>query len=135
MLKLRVDDSDAVNVALHRPASQSSTSEWSVPDESGRAVSGERHGSLAFHTDVEPSPWWQVELERVYPLDAIVIWNRDDDLAYRARTLRIEVSLDGRHWEAVHQGCDLFRRGLERAPAGAFPGRPGQGPLGEGVPR
>ena len=108
MLKLIVDDSDTVNVAVNRPASQSSTSEWSVPNESGRAVSGERRGSLAFHTDVEPFPWWMVDLERVYPIDAIVIWNRDDDLAYRARSLRLHVSLDGRNWDLVHQGVTHF---------------------------
>lgn len=108
MLKLILDDSDTVNVARHCPASQSSTSEWSAPNESGRAVSGIRQGSLSFHTSPEPFPWWQVDLQRSYPLDAIVVWNRDDDLAFRARSLRIHVSPDGSQWTLVHAGVTYF---------------------------
>jgi hypothetical protein len=108
VLKLILDDADVVNVARGRPASQSSTSQWSAPDESSRAVSGERHGSLAFHTDAEPQPWWLVDLERSYAIDAIVIWNRDDEFASRARTLRIELSLDGGDWQTVHRGITYF---------------------------
>ena len=108
-LKILVNTTDTVNVALNQPATQSSVSEWSVLNESGRAVTGHRSGSYSFHTLVESNPWWKVDLQRPYPIDAIVIWNRDDQYAARASALRIHVSLDGIEWLLVLQGRTFFR--------------------------
>ena len=108
-LKLLLDATDTVNVALNQPATQSSVSEWSVPNESGRAVNGHRSGSFSFHTLVESNPWWKVDLQKPYPIDAIVVWNRDDEYAARASTLCIHVSLDGIEWLLVLQGRTFFR--------------------------
>jgi hypothetical protein len=108
-LKLLVDATDTVNVALNQPATQSSVSEWSVLNESGRAVNGHRSGSFSFHTLVESNPWWKVDLQRPYPIDAIIIWNRDDQYAARASALCIHVSLDGLEWLLVLQGRTFFR--------------------------
>jgi F5/8 type C domain len=108
-LKLIVEAADTVNVALNQPATQSSVSQWSVSNESGRAVNGHRSGSYSFHTLFEPNPWWKVDLQRPYPIDAIVVWNRDDEYAVRASTLCIHVSLDGIEWLLVLQGRTFFR--------------------------
>ena len=108
-LKLLVDATETVNVALNQPATQSSVSAWSVSNESGRAVNGHRSGSFSFHTLFESNPWWQVDLQRPYPIDAIVIWNRDDQYAERASALCIHVSLHGIEWFLVLQGRTFFR--------------------------
>ena len=108
-LKIIVNATDTVNVALNQPATQSSVSEWSVLNESGRAVNGHRSGSYSFHTLVESNPWWKVDLQRPYPIDAIVIWNRDDQYAARASALCIHVSMDGIEWLLVFQGRTFFR--------------------------
>jgi hypothetical protein len=115
-LKLLLDATDTVNVALNQPATQSSVSEWSVSNESGRAVNGHRSGSYSFHTLVESNPWWKVDLQRPYPIDAIVIWNRDDQYAARASALCIHVSLDGIEWLLVFQGRTFFRGEITSRP-------------------
>ena len=122
-LKIRVDATDTVNVALNQPATQNPMSEWSVLNESGRAVNGHRSGSYSFHTLVESNPWWKVDLQRPYPIDAIIlIWNRDDQYAARASALRIHVSLDGIEWLLVFQ-VDIFPRRKNVAPLSASAGR------------
>jgi hypothetical protein len=107
-LRLLLNAADTINVALHRPATQSSVSQWSQPNESSRAVNGQRTGSFAFHTLAENSPWWKVDLEREFPLDAIVIWNREGEFADRARTIQIHVSIDDTEWLLVHTGLIHF---------------------------
>lgn len=91
------------NVALGRPARQSSRSRWSRDDDPQGAVDGEITGSYGFHTADEPNPWWMVDLGRNYPLRQIRVFNRIDCCAERARTLGIYVSSDGRNWELVYQ--------------------------------
>lgn len=69
------------NVAVGKPASQVSTAWDGVPE---RAVDGNTAGDYlvdqsSSHTE-EPSDqaWWQVDLTRPYPVDAVEIWNRTD---------------------------------------------------------
>ena len=57
-----------------------------------------------------------VDLERPYPIDAVVIWNRDDDFAWRARSLRIQVSVDGERCQVLQQGRNFFRRSFTGCP-------------------
>ena len=98
-----------LNVALGKPARQSSTSQWSRPGESADAVSGRFPSDFAFHTDIEDSPWWQVDLEAVYPLEAIIVHNRVmDEFQSRARTLKIEVAERENDWVLVHAGFSRF---------------------------
>jgi hypothetical protein len=97
-----------VNVALGKAAEQSSYSEWSSPGEAGNAVSGSFPGDFAFHTDIEDSPWWRLDLGAAYPIEAIVIHNRILSLAERARTLKVESSQDGLEWTLIHAGLAYF---------------------------
>ncbi len=68
------------NIALGKPALQSSTSFWSR----GATVAADaRHGNDGqvgdvdtFHTEFEKSPWWQVDLENIYNIKKIYITNR-----------------------------------------------------------
>ncbi|MGZ5436924.1 MAG: hypothetical protein ACXW3F_12775, partial [Pyrinomonadaceae bacterium] len=50
------------NLALTRPARQSSTSQWSQPNDAKGAVDGNVSGGFGFHTESQQNPWWQVDL-------------------------------------------------------------------------
>lgn len=70
------------NIALHKPARQSSD----YVDYSGasNAVDGNTYGywtgrgTTITHTLGEIGPWWEVDLENVYEIQEIKIWNRVD---------------------------------------------------------
>jgi hypothetical protein len=97
-----------INVALNKPAEQSSLSQWSRPGEAGRAVSGQFPDAFAFHTEHEANPWWQVDLETVYPIEAIFIHNRRPLFRERAHTVRVEVAKRPDEWVLVHAGFADF---------------------------
>ncbi|KAL3854240.1 hypothetical protein ACJMK2_013515 [Sinanodonta woodiana] len=68
-----------VNLALHRPAFQSSVG---FNGSANLAVDGNRdpnffHGSC-IHTASEPFSWWAVDLGKVFSITAIKIYNRND---------------------------------------------------------
>jgi hypothetical protein len=90
------------NIAKGKPASQSSLSRWSRPNDAQGAVSGHRTGRFGFHTDEEPNPWWQVDLLAPAPIHRIRLWNREDIAPERARNLVIELSEDGVAWDVAH---------------------------------
>ena len=62
----------AKNLALGRPATQSSVSRWSkfpTPEaDAAGAVNGTIDGQPGFHTANEPCPWWQVDLQATYAI-------------------------------------------------------------------
>jgi hypothetical protein len=74
---------DSVNLALNRPALQSSTSSWShsdIPEEDARgANNGKISRELGFHTQNERFRWWQVDLQEEFLIRKIVIYNRHID--------------------------------------------------------
>ncbi len=105
-----------VDMARGRPASQSSLSPWSTPDDAAAAVSGEVPVDFAFHTDLEPDPWWQVDLGSDYPIELIVVHNRRLSCQDRARALRVLVSRDGADWTTVHTGHVTFGDGYDGLP-------------------
>lgn len=92
------------NIALNKPAQQSSISRYSQPNDSQGAVNGIKNGGFGFCTDKEVNPWWQVDLEQVYSITEIQVYNRINSLlvANRARTLTILLSSDGENWELVY---------------------------------
>ncbi len=79
------------NIALGRPARQSSLSEWSTgPDDAQGAVSGNFTGSYQFHTNFEFSPWWEVDLPGRFVIRQIGIYNRMEFSSRRPVRLQIE---------------------------------------------
>ena len=69
----------SANLALGRPAAQSSTSEAATAN---RAVDGNEdsdytHGSVS-STKQEPQPWWEVDLGEAAPIRSIQVWHRSD---------------------------------------------------------
>ena len=66
-------------MAKGKPTKQSSTSSLGSPD---RATDGKSNtdyrGNSCSHTKSEQSPWWRVDLGRIYPVRRVKITNRGD---------------------------------------------------------
>jgi Domain of unknown function (DUF1929)/F5/8 type C domain len=82
----------STNVALGRPATQSSTLYTSA----AVAVDGNTNGNFAAasttHTENTFQPWWQVDLGSVQNLGSIKLWNRTDCCADRLSNFYVLVS-------------------------------------------
>lgn len=91
------------NLAFGKPASQSSTCEFSVyevAEEDARLGNGPRAGGIGFHTAFETDPWWQVDLQQEAAIQFIDIYNRLD-LKERCTRLAVLISFDGERWTLV----------------------------------
>ncbi len=97
-----------VNVALGKPATQSSRPAWCPLGPDG-LVNGDFSQEYNAHTDVDQPAWWQVDLGQRLPLSAIVVHNRREMAREAARSLRVEVSDDGAAWTLIHAGLTHFR--------------------------
>lgn len=112
-------NANLINVALNKPATQSSISRWSKPDEAGTAVNGIKSGEQSFHTDFEANPWWQVDLEKSYAISALSIFNRGKKgslIADRAKSLTVLLSNDQTGWEKIYSGGLSFGGVLDNTP-------------------
>ena len=94
------------NIAIGKPATQSSVSRFSrnpqVRLDAAGAVNGLVTGSFGFHTGLDSPPWWMVDLEAVYRIAEIWVFNRLDR-ALKARGLTISISPTGRDWGQVYE--------------------------------
>ncbi len=94
------------NLALGKPTRQSSVSEWSLSASPERDAEGANNGRLqgdyGFHTRVEDSPWWMVDLLEGVHLSRVVIYNRAA-FPDRLGGFVIELSTDGRAWRTAHE--------------------------------
>ncbi|MER2198330.1 discoidin domain-containing protein [Methylobacterium brachiatum] len=97
-----------VNAALGKPATQSSRPGWCSLEPDG-LVNGDFGAEYNAHTEADEPSWWQVDLERRFPLSAIVVHNRREHAREAARSLRVEVSDDGSNWTLIHAGLTHFR--------------------------
>jgi FkbM family methyltransferase len=90
-----------LNIALHRPATQSSTSPWStdqnVETDARVANNGDLLSSRWFHTAHEVRPWWQVDLGSLFLVKRVVIHNRPD-FRERLSDFTLLRSHDGKDW-------------------------------------
>jgi FkbM family methyltransferase len=97
------------NLALGRPALQSSVSPWSkggdaAIDASG-ANNGVRDGQMGFHTAYEDRPWWQVDLGHPHLLREVRIYNRASNYD-RLNNFTILGSFDGADWFELRKKAD-----------------------------
>ena len=105
----KLSESEQINVALNRPATQSSVSAWSTdqnPEVDARiANNGDVISQTWFHTAVENDPWWQVDLGELFFIEKIIIYNRNDQ---RDRLKRFTVlgSSDGDSWKTMTEKAD-----------------------------
>lgn len=101
---------DQVNLALRKPATQSSV--FAPQFGAEQCVDGSRSGHSSAglcHTRSEVDPWWQVDLQDHYALSEIVVYNRTDCCGERERTLSALLSADGQNWQRIytHSGADF----------------------------
>jgi hypothetical protein len=100
------------NLALNRPALQSSTAAWSWHDDPALDAAGGNNGRVtgyySFSTDLEVEPWWMVDLGAAVSIDEVIIHNRLDDagLASYCNHLTIQLSDDGEDWRQAYIRAD-----------------------------
>ena len=82
------------------------------------AVDGIRDGKYAFHTGLEPNPWWQVDLGEARSIARIVVYNRLDYAPglHNADHLGILTSDDGKQWTVRHENRGEHFGGISGAP-------------------
>lgn len=104
-----------VNVALGKPAYQSSISKWTSKIGAAGALKLNSDDDFGFHTECEDQPWWYVDLLCDYPIDKIVLHNRPGHTA-RAKSIKVETSIDFINWIKIHEGCVYFKGGNDANP-------------------
>jgi len=93
------------NVALTKPATQSSISQWSTgfttEEDAGIATNGDAESDAFFHTEYEDSAWWQVDLQEIYSIIMIRIHNRRgfEDRLDRFTVLASSTGIDDEWYE------------------------------------
>jgi FkbM family methyltransferase len=109
------------NLALHKPAWQSSLSPWSTPEGAGGGNNGVRTGGFGFHTNLEIDAWWQVDLVEAHRIREIRLYNRIDVASERANRLAIFLSVDGMRWSKIHDQAGRRFGGVDGRPLRVFP--------------
>jgi predicted SAM-dependent methyltransferase len=114
-----IKKSDRVNIALGKFACQSSLSQWSKSPESLLNINGKKSGEFFFHTENEQHAWWQIDLDNIYPLSSIEVFNRGSagsELADRANSMAVFISADGMQWEKIYSGGKSFGGSVDNNP-------------------
>ncbi len=97
------------NLALAKPATQSSLSPWSNRDtvslDAQGAVDGELAVDYGFHTSEEKDPWWQVDLQAPFLVEEVRIYNRQH-CAHRLSFFSLLFSVDGIDWHVAFRKRD-----------------------------
>jgi len=93
------DQRFCVGVSLPTSSEASYRGEPTAMDAAG-AVNGKKDGIYSFHTNMEPNPWWQVDLGSPTAIGKIVVYNRLDyePGLHNADNLLILTSDDGLAW-------------------------------------
>ena len=78
-----------------------------------------KNGGFGFHTNENDKPWWQVDLQEVFELDRVMVYNRCE-VSERAARLHVMLSDDGKAWRTVykHDGT-VFRGHSDNKPLSA----------------
>ena len=104
------------NVARGKSTLQSSTG-WG--GSSSRAVDGNVSGYYGYnsvtHTNLQSNPWWRVNLQAVYKIDSISIYNRQDSCcSNRLSNFKVDV-LFGKSvvWSYTHSGMPGYRTDID----------------------
>jgi len=105
-------EDDPLNLALGKPALQSSVSpRYSIGHTPAEDANGGNNGDLScdygFHTATEPEPWWQVDLEDLFLLHRVVIFNRSNQ-AQRLNHFTVLGSSDGVEWTILFRKIDDY---------------------------
>lgn len=97
---------DLPNLALRRPASQSSRSMFSagvtVADDAAGGNNGQINGGAGFHTGHDLPAWWMVDLQACCEIDRVCLYNRLG-FGARLRHFSLLASDDGAYWRVLFQ--------------------------------
>lgn len=122
-----IDGLGATNLALNRPAVQSSTYSANLAATAAKAVDGNTGGDYGAgqiaHTNLENQPWWQVDLGAISDISDVRIWNRTDRLGERLKNFYVLVSND-------FMGDPSLNKTIDQAGVAAIPVA---GPVGESI--
>lgn len=102
MKNINSNESGHINLALNKPTAQSSVyrpEKYSYNPHG--ACNGKKNGGFSFHTLKQDSPWWQIDLQGIYQLSEIRVYNRIN-FEERARTLNILLSYDALNWNLLY---------------------------------
>jgi hypothetical protein len=97
-----------VNLALHKPATQSSIYQGTGIDQGpqfgndGILDSQPRDPYLLVITGADNPPWWQVDLQATHRLTQLKLYNRKACCQEKAKTVQVLLSMDGAHWERAY---------------------------------
>lgn len=98
------------NIAIRKKATQSSISRWSIGSncdaDAAGLVDGRPNGRHHHHTEVEVEPWWQIDLEHLYQLSEVRIFNRLDNVGDRFRNFCLLWSADAINWHILFEKTD-----------------------------
>jgi hypothetical protein len=132
-------DRPGKDIARGKPATQSSLSQWSRPNDAQGAVDGTLTGSFAFHTGFDANPWWQVDLQTTVAIDEVLVFNRLDSGRERAYPFVLKLGSETGDFREVYCQRGIRFGGLDGKPArielGGAPARyvrielPGEGYL------
>lgn len=111
-----------VNVTAGKRAVLSSGSQWSTPDDA-TAVFEDSDRNFSFHTEKNEFPYLIVDLEAVHAIETIKLFNRKDGFQFCARTIIVEISMDGLSWEIVHSGTVFWKGAFVLPLSGAVKAR------------
>ena len=98
------------NVALSKPASQSSTGWGGI---ASRGVDGNISGQWGqggiSHTNSESNPWWKVDLQDLHEISSMKVFNREDCCSDRLSNFKVTV-LNGSSevWSYTHNGIPTY---------------------------
>lgn len=80
------------NVAYRKKATQSSTYDEASADLAVDGnYDGDYHAGSVAHTNFHPNQWWEVDLEKLYTIERINVYNREDYGGSRLKGVRVEI--------------------------------------------
>lgn len=122
-MKLLVHHHGADDLALGRPAEQSSACQWSAAGSTRADAAFVVEGIIdrpdreyANHTAEELFPWWQVDLGEAFRIDTVRLFNRRS-WAERLARFSVLVSVDQSNWTTIyrHDGESILGAGDDGA--------------------
>jgi hypothetical protein len=96
------------NIALHKPVTMSGVHPASSAAPGGLTDGVTTGAPYGAHTTVSDSPWVEVDLQAVYALDRVAIYNRGDGFYEDDLPLTLQLSEDGRRFVDVETRTKLF---------------------------
>ncbi len=109
------------NLALQKPSSQSSTIYGGTASRANDGnTNGDWYANSVTHTNDEMAPWWQVDLQDVYLIDHIEVWNRTNSCC-RERLTNYYVFVSDQPFSTFNLSTTLNQQGVSNYYNSAFP--------------